>query len=63
MASATRLEADTWRDLVNRWHATAVRTMNEHAAASDGTCSRCGEQWTCPAVQGAALALDVDADV
>ena len=53
--------ADKWSDLVDTWHATAIRALDEHRHSTDHTCTCCGEQWPCAAANNAALALEVHA--
>jgi hypothetical protein len=58
---SARFDADKWTDLEDKWHAAAIRALDEHGHADDDTCTRCGEHWPCAAAHNAAFALDVHA--
>jgi hypothetical protein len=53
---------DRWGDLVDRWHAFAIRALDEHHSTESGECSGCHEHWPCATAASAAFALEVHAD-
>jgi hypothetical protein len=59
IAVATRMDDAAWSELIDRWHAVAISTLDEHSNADSRNCSHCGERWPCPAVNSAALALEI----